>query len=263
MLLEKKVLITGASYRLGRAMALDLAESGHSVAIHYNTSRDGALETAEAARAFGMRAEPVEADLSDPAAVDTLVAQAAEALGGPLDGLINNASTFRNDGIGTITERTWADGMDSNLRAPVMLTQAFAAQAPAATVDQGGEPVARAVVINLLDQRLWKPTPFFTSYMLAKSALLMFTRTAAQALAPNIRVAAIGPGPTIVAEGQSDAHFAAQRAACILGRGSDPEDIVSAMRFILTNKAYTGQMLAIDGGQHLIWQTPDVSGPTD
>jgi NAD(P)-dependent dehydrogenase (short-subunit alcohol dehydrogenase family) len=141
-----------------------------------------------------------------------------------------------------------------------MLTQAFAEQAPRAVSDVNGEPVAQAVVVNIIDQRVLKPTPFFTSYLLAKSGLMAFTRSAAQALAPHIRVGGIGPGPTLVATNQSDEHFAQQRKACILGRGSDPEDIVSAMRFIISNKAFTGQMLAIDGGQHLIWQTPDVQG---
>ncbi|MEL7152623.1 MAG: SDR family oxidoreductase [Pseudomonadota bacterium] len=257
---RRRALVTGASQRLGRAMALDLAGSGWDVAIHYNGSQEAAETTAQDARALGASAAILQGDLGDQAAVEKLVPDAAKALGGPLSALINNASMFRNDEIGSITPESWDNGMDSNLRAPVMLTQVFAEQAPKAAIDANGEPIARAVVVNIIDQRILKPTPFFTSYLLAKSGLMAFTRSAAQALAPHIRVGGIGPGPTLVATNQSDEHFAQQRKACVLGRGSDPEDIVSAMRFILSNKAFTGQMLAIDGGQHLIWQTPDVQG---
>ena len=257
---KPRALVTGAAQRLGRAMALDLARSGWDVAIHYNGSREAAESAVGEARASGVTATILQADLSEPEAVDRLIPSAAEGLGGPLSLLINNASMFRNDEVGSITPQSWNNGMDSNLRAPVMLTQAFAAQAPKAKTDANGEPVSQSVVVNIIDQRILKPTPYFTSYLLAKSGLMAFTRSAAQALAPHIRVGAIGPGPTLVATNQSDAHFKKQRGACVLGRGSDPEDIVHAMNFILTNKAFTGQMLAIDGGQHLIWQTPDVQG---
>ena len=189
-----------------------------------------------------------------------MIGQAAEQLGGPLSLLINNASLFEGDEVATATRQSWDRALESNLRAPVHLTQDFAAQAPRAMIDAQGEPVAQACVINMIDQRVWKLTPYFMSYTLAKSALYTFTRTAAQALAPHIRVNAIGPGPTLMADRQSPAHFAQQRAACVLRRGSDPDDIVAAMRFILACKAFTGQMLAIDGGQHLVWQTPDIIG---
>lgn len=257
---SKRALVTGAAIRVGRAMALDLAASGWDVAVHYNGSAAAAEEVAGEIRALGRRGVTVQADLGDDAVVDGLIGRAAEALGGPLSLLINNASTFDYDRMGTITPESWERGQASNLRAPVRLTQAFAAQAPAARTDANGEPVAQSVVINIIDQRMLKTTPMFMSYTLAKSALLTFTRTSAQALAPNIRVAAIGPGPTLAATGQTEESFAKQRGACILGRGSDPEDIVHAMRFIIGNKAFTGQMLAIDGGQHLAWQTPDVIG---
>jgi NAD(P)-dependent dehydrogenase (short-subunit alcohol dehydrogenase family) len=190
----------------------------------------------------------------------SLVARAGDALAGPLSLLINNASLFENDLVSTGTRQNWDRAIELNLRAPVRLTQDFAAQAPQAIADANGEPVARACVINMIDQRVWKPTPHFMSYSLAKSALHSFTRTAAQALGPHVRVNAIGPGPTLMAERESPRHFARQRGTCVLGRGSDPEDIVVAMRFILTCKAFTGQMLAIDGGQHLIWRTPDLMG---
>jgi NAD(P)-dependent dehydrogenase (short-subunit alcohol dehydrogenase family) len=250
---RRRALVTGAAYRLGRAMALDLAGAGWDVAIHYNASADAARRVADEARALGARAEPLQADLLAEAEVATLVSRAAEALGGPLALLINNASVFENDRLATMTRESWDSAIESNLRAPVKLTQDFAAQAPRAVPDARGEPVAQAVVINMLDMRVLKPMPTFLSYFTAKSGLSAFTRAAAQALGPHVRVAGIGPGPTLPAPKQSDEHFMRQRAACILGRGSDPEDIVGAMRFILSNKAFTGQMLAIDGGQHLSW----------
>jgi len=253
-------LVTGAAKRLGREMALALAEDGHDVALHCNGSTGAAEQTAEAVRGLGRRAAVLRADLLVEAEVGTLIARAAEGLGRPLDVLVNNASIFENDRLAGITRESWDRAIESNLRAPVRLTQDFAAQAPRAATDARGEPVARAVVVNMLDQRLLKPTPFFQSYTMAKAGLMMFTRTAAQALAPDIRVAAIGPGPTLRAERQSEAHFARQRAGCILGRGSDPEDIVAALRFILACKSFTGQMLAVDGGQHLAWRSADVAG---
>ncbi len=257
---KPRALVTGAARRLGRAMALDLAATGWDVAIHYRGSTEPAEETATAACALGANAATLQADLLLEDQTGSLIARAAEALGGPLSLLINNASLFENDLVSTATRQSWDRAIELNLRAPVRLTQDFAAQAPQATADANGEPVARACVINMLDQRVWKPTPYFMSYSLAKSALYSFTRTAAQALGPHVRVNAIGPGPTLMAERESPRHFARQRGTCVLGRGSDPEDIVAAMQFILTCKAFTGQMLAIDGGQHLVWQTPDIMG---
>jgi NAD(P)-dependent dehydrogenase (short-subunit alcohol dehydrogenase family) len=241
-------------------MALDLAATGWDVAIHYNGSADAAEAAASEARAYGANAITLQADLLIEDETAGLVAEAAAGLGGPLSLLINNASLFENDEISSMTRTSWDRSIESNLRAPVKLTQDFAAQVPDVDTDKNGEPVARGVVINLIDQRVLKPTPMFMSYFIAKSGLLAFTKTAAQALAPKVRVAGIGPGPTLAATSQSDEHFAKQRAACLLDRGSDPDDIVLAMRFIISNKAFTGQMLAIDGGQHLNWQTPDVIG---
>jgi NAD(P)-dependent dehydrogenase (short-subunit alcohol dehydrogenase family) len=258
--IRPRALVTGAAVRLGRAMVLDLAATGWDVAIHYNSSADQAEETAREARALGAGAVTLAADLLIEEAVAGLVPRAAEGLGGPLSLLINNASIFEDDRVATITRRGWDEALESNLRAPVHLTQVFAAQAPKAVPDAHGEPVSQSVVINMLDQRVLKPTPHFQSYFLAKSALHTFTQTAAMDLAPDIRVAAIGPGPTLPATRQSEEHFRRQRKACILQRGADPEDIVHAMRFIIGNKAFTGQMLAIDGGQHLVWQTRDVQG---
>ena len=254
---QRRALVTGAAQRLGRAMALDLAGSGWDVAIHYNGSAEAAARTVDEAKALGADAVSLQADLLAEAEVGRLVARAAEALGGPLSLLINNASIFENDRLESMTRESWDRGVETNLRAPIKLTQDFAAQAPRAEPDARGEPVAQAVVINMLDMRIFKPMPTFLSYFVAKSGLYAFTRAAAQALGPHVRIAGIGPGPTLAAGSQSDEHFMRQRAACILGRGSDPEDIVAAMRFILANKAFTGQMVAIDGGQHLSWKGVD------
>jgi NAD(P)-dependent dehydrogenase (short-subunit alcohol dehydrogenase family) len=254
---RRRALVTGAARRLGRAMALDLAGSGWDVAVHYNGSAEAALRTVEEARALGAQAAELRADLLVEAEVAALVSRAAEALGGPLSLLINNASIFENDRLDTMTRESWDRGIETNLRAPIKLTQDFAAQAPRATPDARGEPVAQAVVINMLDMRVLKPLPTFLSYFVAKSGLFAFTRAAAQALGPDVRIAGIGPGPTLAAGKQSEEHFTRQRASCILGRGSDPDDIVAAMRFILANKAFTGQMVAIDGGQHLSWKGID------
>lgn len=251
---RRRALVTGAAHRLGRAMALDLAGDGWDVAIHYNLSVEAAARTAEEARGLGASAVALNADLLAEAEVAALVPRAAEALGGPLSLLINNASIFENDRIDTMSRESWDRGIETNLRAPIKLTQDFALQAPRATTDARGEPVAEAVVINMLDMRVFKPMPNFLSYFVAKSALYAFTRAAAQALGPHVRIAGIGPGPTLAASNQSDDHFMRQRGACVLKRGSDPEDIVAAMRFILANKAFTGQMVAIDGGQHLSWK---------
>lgn len=257
---RRRALVTGAAVRVGKAMALDLAANGYDVAIHYRGSETEAHQTAREADALGARTALVQADLFEEDETATVISAAAEGLGGPLSVLVNNASWFELDEIHSMTRDTWDRAIESNLRAPVKLTQDFAAQAPKAVMDENGEPVAQSVVINVIDQRVLKPTPLFMSYLIAKSGLKTFTLTAAQALAPDIRVAGIGPGPTIVAAKQTDEHFAKSRAACALGRGSDPEDIVHAMRFILGNKAFTGQMLAIDGGQHILWRTPDIIG---
>lgn len=255
-----KALITGAAKRLGRAMAIYLARRGHDVAIHYASSAEEAEEVAAEARGFGVAAVTLAADLTVEADMQALLPAASRALGGPLTVLVNNASIFEHDDITTATRASWDRHIESNLRAPFVLTQAFAAQAPEAGRDHAGEPVARALVVNLIDQRVRKLTPEFMSYTIAKMGLWAFTRTAAQALAPHVRVNAIGPGPTLQGARQSPAHFAAQRAACLLGRGAGPEDITAALGYFLDAPAVTGQLLCIDGGQHLGWRTPDVLG---
>jgi len=253
-------LVTGAGGRLGQAMAVALAGAGHDVAVHYASSSAGAEETARQVEALGQRAVLLQADVLDLDQTETLVPRAAEALGGPLRVLVNNASIFEHDTLETATRESWDRHLGSNLRAPFILTQAFADQAPDPLPDANGEPVAQAMVLNMIDQRVHKLTPEFMTYTIAKMGLWAFTRTAAQALAPKVRVNGIGPGPTLRGGRQTEEHFAAQRAATVLGRGANPEDITKALLYLLGAQAVTGQMIAVDGGQHLGWQTPDVLG---
>ncbi|MCK8464329.1 SDR family oxidoreductase [Aliiroseovarius sp. S1339] len=257
---QPRALVTGAGARLGRAMALELARSGHDVVVHYATSADGADETVSAIQAMGCHAVALQADLLDMSQVDALVPRAAEALGGPLTVLVNNASIFDYDNMATATQDSWDRHMSSNLRAPFFLMQAFAAQAPKANLDQNSETLSQALVVNMLDQRVQKPTPEFMTYSLAKNALWTLTRTAAQALAPDVRVNGIAPGTTLIGARQSQAHFDGQRAASLLQRGANVDDITAALAFFLTAPAVTGQMIAVDGGQHLAWETPDIRG---
>ena len=255
-----RALVTGAGKRLGREMALYLARRGYDVAVHYAASRKEAEEVVKEITAMGRRACALRADLLIESQVEKLVPMAVQGLGGPLTVLVNNASIFEYDTLRTASRKSWDRHLESNLRAPFVLTQAFAAQAPAAGRDEAGEPVASGLVINMIDQRVHKLTPEFMTYTIAKMGLWALTRTAAQALAPQIRVNAIGPGPTLQGARQTDSHFTRQRAATVLGRGANPSDITAALGFFLDAPAVTGQMIAVDGGQHLGWQTPDVLG---
>jgi NAD(P)-dependent dehydrogenase (short-subunit alcohol dehydrogenase family) len=244
----KTVLVTGAAKRLGRAIALDLARHGWAVAIHYNSSEKEARATAADAATAGVKVALLKADLSRENEMTALIERAAAELG-PLTGLVNSASLFENDDWYSVSRESWDKHMETNLRAPFVLAQAFARQVPR---DGYG------AIVNLIDQRVLKPTPQFFSYSLSKASLKWLTTTLAQALAPRVRVNAVGPGPTIINARQSAADFARQRESTVLGRGAEPQDVCDAVRYLLEASAVTGQMLAVDGGQHLIWQTPDV-----
>jgi len=244
----KTVLVTGAAKRLGRAIALDLARHGWSVAIHYHSSEKEARATAADAATSGVKVALLQADLGRESEAASLIERAAKELG-PLTGLVNSASLFENDDWYSVTRESWDKHMETNLRAPFALAQAFARQVPR---DTGG------AIVNIIDQRVLKPTPQFVSYSLSKAGLKWLTTTLAQALAPRVRVNAVGPGPTIINARQSQADFARQREATVLGRGAEPQDVCDAVRYLLEACAVTGQMIAVDGGQHLIWQTPDV-----
>jgi NAD(P)-dependent dehydrogenase (short-subunit alcohol dehydrogenase family) len=242
-------IVTGAGARLGRAMALALGEDGWQVAVHYHTSREGAEETCALIRKAGGRAEPVQADLANEGARDGLVDRVAEQFGGPVSLLINSASAFHDDTALTHSRDDWDAHMEPNLRAPVHLAQQLADALP------DGQ---KGHVINIIDQRVWKLNPIFFTYTLSKAALWQATQTLAQALAPDIRVNAIGPGPTLASVHQTPEEFAAEKAATLTGQGSSPEEIVRAMRYLIAATSVTGQMIASDGGQHLLWQTPDI-----
>ncbi len=245
----RRALVTGAGARLGQAMAEALGAMGWSVAVHYRSSSAGAEKTAQTIRAAGGHAELVQADLSNEEQTATLVRAAQEALGGPLSLLINSASTFEDDTALDHTRQNWDFHMGPNLRAPVTLSQHFARALPE------GE---KGLIINMIDMRVLKLNPLFFSYTLSKSALWTATRTMAQAFAPNIRVNAIGPGPTLENVHQKPGEFAAEAKATLTEEGSNPAEIIKAMQFLIEADAITGQMFASDGGQHLMWQTPDV-----
>ncbi len=255
-----RALVTGAAKRIGRAMALELAQNGFDVAVHYASSGEEAAAVVAEIEALGQKAVALQADLLEEQHVQALMPRAVEALGGPVHVLVNNASVFEYDNMQTATRQSWDRHIESNLRAPFVLTQALAAQVPAPLVDADGEPVAQGLVINMLDQRVRKLTPEFSSYTIAKMGLWALTRTAAQGLAPAVRVNGIGPGPTIQGHRQTKDHFTRQRQATVLKRGSDETDVRAALAYLLRAKSVTGQLICVDGGQHLAWETPDVLG---
>ena len=244
----KTALVTGAAKRLGRAIALDLARHGWSIALHYNASEKEARATAADAATAGVKVALLKADLGRESETAALVERAAAELG-PLGALINSASLFENDDWYSVTRESWDKHMEINLRAPFVLAQAFAHQVPR---DGGG------AIVNVIDQRVLKPTPQFLSYSLSKAGLYWLTTTLAQALAPRVRVNAVGPGPIMINARQSQADFMRQREATVLERGAEPQDVCDAVRYLLEASSVTGQMIAVDGGQHLIWRTPDV-----
>jgi len=248
-----RALVTGAGQRLGQAMAVALARRGYDVAVHYATSDEGAAETVAAIEACGRTAITVQADLLDEAQTKALFAESVAALGGPITCLINNASIFEDDTMRSSTRESWDRHMESNLRAPYVLTQFMAEQGLEATRDAQGEPEAAGLVVNMLDQRIRNLTPEFSTYTLAKMGLWALTQTAAQGLAPHIRVNGIAPGPTLQGAHQTPEAFAEERAKTVLGRGVGMDDIVAALSYLLDARGVTGQAICVDGGQHLSW----------
>jgi len=249
----RRALVTGAGQRLGRAMALYLAGRGFDVAVHYATSKAGAVATVAEIEAMGQRAVALQADLLSEDDAQTLLPRAAEALGGPITCLVNNASIFEQDDIFSADRQSWDRHMGSNLRAPFVLTQAMARQGLATEPDAQGEPRATGLIVNMIDQRVRNLTPEFMSYTLAKMGLWAMTRTTAQALAPAIRVNGIGPGPTLQGAHQSQEAFAAQRRETVLRRGANPSDITAALGYFIDSPAVTGQLICTDSGEHLQW----------
>ena len=258
--MHSAAIITGGANRIGKALTLSLAQAGFDVIIHYHTSEYQAEEVATEARKFGVRAYILRANLLDDSEVRDIVSKANKKLGKPLTILINNASIFEYDNLVSATLESWDRHLASNLKAPFFLMQQFAKQVPGAIKDNRKESLALANIINIVDQRVLKKTPEFMTYSLAKMALWSLTQTAAQALAPNIRVNAIGPGPTLKGHRQSEEHFITQRKSTILERGASPDEIAKALHFILNSSSLTGQLICIDGGQHLAWKTADILG---
>ncbi len=244
----KGALVTGAARRIGRAIALGLAADGWTVAVHHNKSESEAAETAADIAAAGGRAVAVQADLADPAACARLVEEAGAATGG-LTCLVNNASMFREDRIDTAGAETFDALMAVNLRAPMLLSQAFAARLPDG---------ADGVIVNILDQKLDNPNPDFLSYTLSKYGLAGLTETLAMALGPAVRVCAVSPGLTLPSGDQPAAQFEAVHGRTPLARGSRPEDIADAVRYLAGARAVTGETILVDGGQHLVPSTRDV-----
>lgn len=244
-------LITGASSRIGAAIARDLAAHGWQLALHAHHGRDRVEALAGELSDAGCVCGPFFADLTEAGETARLMRDIASSPLGPVTCLVNNASIFQPDEIGALDETLFDQHFAIHVKAPLFLTDAFARQLP-----EGAE----GLVVNLIDQRVWKPTPKFMSYALSKSALWEQTRMAAQALAPRIRVNAIGPGPSFRNERQSEDDFRRQQDAVPLRRGPAPEDFGATVRYFWSARSVTGQMLALDGGQHLAWETADVVG---
>ncbi len=241
-------LVTGAGRRIGAAIARGLAGAGYAVALHCRGSRAEADAVAAEIAAGGRRAVVVEGDLADPAACDRILDEAAAALG-RLTLLVNNASLFEKDSLRDMELDRWERQFAVNLRAPVLLARRFAAQADAAD-----DPS----IVNIVDQRVLKLTPQVFSYTLTKSALHTATVTMAQALAPAIRVNAVGPGPTIANIHDGEAGMAKEVAGVPLARGVPAADIAAAVLYLAGARSVTGQTIAVDSGQSIGWLTPDV-----
>ena len=246
MAIPRTALVTGAARRIGRAIAVDLARHGWTVALHYNTSIEDAKSARRDIESAGGDATLFQADLAQESDSQNLFDAVHEQLG-PLGLLVNNASLFERDEADTVTRNGWDAHMETNLRAPFVLSQRMAAVLP---------DDANGVIVNILDQRVWNLPPGFTSYTLSKAGLWTLTRTLALALAPRIRVNAVGPGPTMPSSRQTDDQFARQQASVPLKHGATPEEVCAAVRYIADTPSMTGQMIALDGGQHLGWTYP-------
>jgi NAD(P)-dependent dehydrogenase (short-subunit alcohol dehydrogenase family) len=246
MSIPKTALVTGAAKRIGRAIALDLARHGWAVAVHYHRSGDAAQAAVAEIQRAGVAAVALQADLSRESDAESLLQQATDALG-PIGCLVNNASVFKPDEIDSADRASWDAHLETNLRAPFVLIQAMARLLP---------PAHEGVIVNMLDQRVWNLTPHFLSYTLSKSGLWTLTRTLALALAPRIRVNAIGPGPTLPSERQDAEQFRRQYESIPLQKPVEVAEVCEAVRFLISATSMTGQMIALDGGQHLAWTRP-------
>jgi len=245
----KAALVTGAAARIGRAIALDLAAQGIAVVVHHRNSAQEADQLVHDIQASGGRAALVSSDLADINSTQELISDASIVIGAPIDILINNASVFEQDTALTMTPASWDLHQAVNLRAPAFLSQQLFEQLPA---DRKG------CIINIIDQRVLKLNPQYFSYTAAKVGLWTVTRTLAQTMAPKVRVNAISPGPTLANQFQAQADFTREATSVLLGSGPEINEITGAIKFLLETPSMTGQMLALDGGQHLAWRTEDI-----
>ncbi|HVM99536.1 MAG TPA: SDR family oxidoreductase [Caulobacteraceae bacterium] len=241
-------LVTGGARRIGRELALTAARAGYDVVVHHRSGDADAAETVRLIEAEGRKAVAATADLADADACQRLIGGAPR----PLRLLVNCASLFEDDRIDSLTAESWDAAHAANLRAPILLSRAFAEALPADLTGQ---------IVNIVDQRVLRPTPQFFSYAVSKAALWAATPMMAQGLAPRIRVNAIGPGPTLPSIHQSQAAFDAETSGVILGHGATPTEIGEALAYLIDARSVTGQMIAVDGGQHLSWRTPDIIDP--
>jgi len=247
MSIPRTVLITGGSQRIGKSISEGLSAAGYAIAVHYHSSSDDADILVDEIEAAGGKALAVEADLTSSAATRELMAKAGDALG-PIGLLVNNASIFEDDSFDARDEALWDAHFDIHVKAPSILTAALRDQLP---------ENAEGLVVNIIDQRIWKLTPTFSSYTLSKGALWTATRTMAQAFAPKLRVNAIGPGPTLPSPRQSHKSFQNQVDTLLLKHAPDLTEFVRTILYFVEAKSVTGQMIALDGGQHLAWDTGD------
>lgn len=248
MTARQVALVTGGSKRIGAAIVRHLAGAGFAVVIHYHRGRDDAETLAAALAGTGCRAATIGGDLAALDSLGSLMAEASRPFGPP-DLLVNNASAFLDDRLGSLEPGRFATNLAVNLQAPCLLARAFA---------EGLPPGERGAIVNLIDQRAFRPNPHFFSYTLAKAALFTATQTMAQTLAPRIRVNGVGPGPTVPNIHDGAEGFAQEAAGTLLGEAIAPEAIAEAVLYLARARFVTGQMIAVDSGQHLGWRTPDI-----
>ena len=245
----RKIIITGGATRIGAAIAKKLSGKEIEILIHYNKSKSKAENLKKELQKKGSKVFLVRGDLSKEKDVNKIITFAKSKLKF-FDCLINNASLFENDKIENFTTDSWGKHLRTNLRTPALLSKMFARNIKGKNNN----------IINIIDQRVFKLTPYFFSYTISKTGLYTLTKTSAMSLAPNIRVNGIAPGPTLKNKRQSEKHFKKQYMATPLKRKVDVEQICNAVDFFIKNRSITGQVLAVDSGQSLNWQTPDIMG---
>ena len=243
----KKIIITGGATRIGAAIAKSLVSYDVQITIHFNKSQNAAKKLKKELEELGAETHLIKADLNNLVQIQKVIKESYKKMGG-IDCLINNASILENDNLINFSEKSFIKHFNVNLKAPAMLTQHFSKFVKK----------SEGVVINIIDQRIKKLTPFFFSYTLSKAALGTLTETSAMKLAPNIRVNAISPGPTLKNKRQSESHFKKQWKSVLLKKVVKTENICKTVKFLINNDNITGQIINVDSGQRLAWLTPDI-----